>query len=232
MAESNNQTTLNQILLKLNSINQKQNELETGMMSQASSNGDDSKSTLWKQMFDIKNTIAAVTLQIEEITFRVLQNAAQTDDIQQYQRRNCLIFHGLEDISKPKRNLQNESETINPTYEDFEKYMVNKINFLNLGIKISGKDIDTAHPLKTGSGKTPIIAKFTRRNVKHTIYASKKHLKDQDVLENRCPRNSMSSKICIFSFLNLFILVFLFLLCSLSFRFFFESTTPAVSRIG
>ena len=68
MAESNNQTTLNQILLKLNSINQKQNELETGMMSQASSHGDDSKSILWKQMFDIKNAIAAVTLQIEEIS--------------------------------------------------------------------------------------------------------------------------------------------------------------------
>ena len=179
MAESNNQTTLNQILLKLNSINQKQNELETGMMSQASSIGDDSKSTLWKQMFDIKNTIAAVTLQIEEITSRVLQNAAQIDDIQQYQRRNCLIFHGLEDIPKPKRNPQNE--TINPTYADFEKYMVNKINSLNLGIKISGKDIDTAHPLKPGSGKTPMIVKFARRNVKHTIYASKKHLKDLDL---------------------------------------------------
>ena len=151
------------------------------MMSQASSNGDDSKSTLWKQMLDIKNTIAAVTLQIEEITSRVLQNAAQIDDIQQYQRRNCLIFHGLEDIPKPKRNPQNESETINPTYVDFEKYMVNKINSLNLGIKISGKDIDTAHPLKTGSGKTPMIVKFARRNVKHTIYASKKHLKDQDL---------------------------------------------------
>ena len=84
MAESNNQTTLNQILLKLNSINQKQNELETGMMSQASSNGDDLKSTLCKQMFDIKKTIAAVTLQIEEITSRVLQNAAQIDDIQHF----------------------------------------------------------------------------------------------------------------------------------------------------
>ena len=57
--------------------------------------------------------------------------------------------------------------------------MVNKINSLNLGIKIFGKDIDTAHPLKTGFGKTPMIVKFTRRNVKHTIYASKKHLKDQ-----------------------------------------------------
>ena len=110
----------------------------------------------------------------------MLQNAAQIDDIQQYQR-NCLIFHGLEDIPKPKRNPQNESETINPTYVDFEKYMVNKINSLNLGIKISGKDIDTAHPLKTGSGKIPMIVKFARRNVKHTIYASKKHLKDQDL---------------------------------------------------
>ena len=59
--------------------------------------------------------------------------------------------------------------------------MVNKINSLNLGIKIFGKDIDAAHPLKTGSSKTPIIVKFTRRNVKYTIYASKKHLKDQDL---------------------------------------------------
>ena len=76
-------------------------------------------------MFDIKNTIAAVTLQIEEITSRVLHNAAQIDDIQQYQKRDCLIFHGLEDIPRPKRNPQNESETINPTYVHFEKYMVN-----------------------------------------------------------------------------------------------------------
>ena len=64
---------------------------------------------------------------------------------------------------------------------DFEKYMVNKINSFNLGVKISGKDVDTAHPLKTGSGKTTMIVKFARRNVKHTIYASKKHLKDQDL---------------------------------------------------
>ena len=147
-------------------------------MSQASSNGDDSKSTFWKQIFDIKNTIAAVTLQI---TSRVLQNAAQIDDIQQHRRRNCLIFHGLEDIPKPKRNPQNESETLHLTYMDFEKYMVNKINSLNLRIKISGKDIDTAHPLKTGSGKTLMIVKFARRNVKHIVYASKKHLKDQDL---------------------------------------------------
>ena len=61
----------------LNTINQKQNELETGMMSQASTNGDDSKSILWKSMFDIKNTIAAVTSQTEEITSKVLLNAAQ-----------------------------------------------------------------------------------------------------------------------------------------------------------
>ena len=95
--------------------------------------------------------------------------------------KECLIFHGLEDIPKPKRIPQNESKTINPTYVDFEKYMVNKINSLNLGTKISGKDIDTAHPLKTGSGKTPMIVKFASRNVKHTIYARKKHLKDQDL---------------------------------------------------
>ena len=86
-------------------------------------------------------------------------------------------FHELEDIPKPKRNPQNEDKTTNPAYVDFDKYMVNKITFLNLRIKISGKDVDTGSTLTTVSNKTQMMAKFTR-NVK---CASKKHLNDEDL---------------------------------------------------
>jgi len=123
---------------------------------------------------ELRDAITALSFQVQEIANAVINQGIALDNIEQYQRRNCLIFYGLQDIPKDENGKFKD-------HKEFEKYIVAKINSFDLGIKINKNDIDAAHPLKTRSSNTPVIVKFTRRNIKHTIYGNKKNLKNLDV---------------------------------------------------
>ena len=161
---------VNLLVSKFDEITEKQNQLEASTIRAMPQNdGRQFCNPDWqKEMEELRYTISAVSLQIQELTKSIISNTGTTkiEEQEQYSRRNCLIIHGLDDISETADCLQ------------FENCVVDKINHFQLGT-ITNNDIDTAHPLpdKTGS-KPAVIVKFTRRNVKIAIYRKKTLLKN------------------------------------------------------
>ena len=85
------------------------------------------------------------------------------ESIEQYNRRDCLLFFGLEERDE----------------EDCTDVIVNTSRAM--GIAIYHDDISISHRLHTKSRRPneprPIIVKFTRRSTRNYIFASKHHLK-------------------------------------------------------
>ena len=158
---------VNLLMSKLDEITEKQNPLAASTIRVMPQNdGRQFCNPDWqKEMEELRHTISAVSLQIQELTKSIISNTTKLEEQEQYSRRNCLIIHGLDDIPETADCFQ------------FENYVVNKINHFQLGT-ITNNDIDTAHPLpvKTRS-KLAAVVKFTRRNVKIPIYRKKTLLK-------------------------------------------------------
>ena len=87
----------------------------------------------------------------------------QQDESEQYSRRNCLIFHGLEE-----REEENTSETIINLCEE------------KLGVKLNMKDIDRSHRMGPSREKKRrgVIVKFTNYHTRDQIYKSRKKLRN------------------------------------------------------
>ena len=95
-----------------------------------------------------------------------IMTACRLEAIEQYNRRDCLLFFGLY-----------ETEEENTTEKVVETARA-------MGVNISYTDVSISHRLQTRNRKRgepkPIIAKFTRRTVKNDILKSKHHLKHSD----------------------------------------------------
>jgi hypothetical protein len=91
------------------------------------------------------------------------------DDLEQYGRRNCLIFHGIPE--PPKDVTENTDAEIIKIVND------------KLGMKIQVSDLDRSHRLRrkspqiANSRPKPIIVKFTRHNTKSEVFSRKRNLK-------------------------------------------------------
>ena len=84
------------------------------------------------------------------------------DNLEQYSRSNCLIFHGI-DFDK------------NLGYIEFVNELTITLNDKLLLIReVKVEDIDIAHPLPPNKkNKHPIIVKFLQRSIRNEIYAKK-----------------------------------------------------------
>ena len=91
------------------------------------------------------------------------------DELEQYSRRNCLLFHGLK-----------ESDS-----ENTDKAVIDTIQ-KEMKIDISEQDLDRTHRIGKASrndGKSrPIIVKFARYAVRNHIYKNKRVLKGKNLL--------------------------------------------------
>ena len=83
-----------------------------------------------------------------------------SDDQEQYSRRPCLVFEGLNSVDDDNKNLSQE--------------IVNVVRN-ELNIKISGDDIDKSHPIKEIK-ENRYIVKFTKHSMAETIYKHRKKL--------------------------------------------------------
>ena len=91
----------------------------------------------------------------------------QQDEMEQYSRRNCLIFHGL-----TEREGENTDEVVRGVCKD------------KLGIDIDDSDLDRTHrlgPVKGGPKPKPrgVIVKFTNYNIRNRVYMGRRKLRDQ-----------------------------------------------------
>ena len=84
----------------------------------------------------------------------------KTDDQEQYRRRLCQIFEGLNCVDDGNRNLS--QEIVNIVQNEFN-------------VKISGDDIDKSHPIKKIK-ENRYIVKFTKHSTAETIYKHRKKL--------------------------------------------------------
>ena len=83
-----------------------------------------------------------------------------SDDQEQYSRRPCLVFEGLNSVDDDNKNLSQE--------------IVNVVRN-ELNIKISGDDINKSHPIKEIK-ENRYIVKFTKHSMAETIYKHRKKL--------------------------------------------------------
>ena len=120
--------------------------------------------------------VASVKKKNEDLEKRLDDQDKRLDDQEQYTRCNCVLLHGV------KMN------------EDTDQLAVDIIN-KDVDVEISEKDPDRSHrlgkPRVPGRKPRPIIIKFSRYNVRHLVFKSKKNLKGKGVaitesLTNRC----------------------------------------------
>ena len=106
------------------------------------------------------NLISETVFKLEEATVKL---ESEIDNLKQYGRRNCLILHGLENVSNAQYN-----------YNDFVEFLINIIN-RKLNLALTTNCVDIAHLLpKSNSGETPIIIKLIKRSDRNAIFKRKR----------------------------------------------------------
>lgn len=117
-----------------------------------------------------------VSVFMSEVMEKMADQDYAVDDLEQYSRRNCLIFYKI---------LEKPGEDVNAT-------VINIIQ-KDLGIvDITEQDIDRAHRLKSNkqrttaaniatNGSRPIIVKFARYYPRAAVFQNKKKLKGSNV---------------------------------------------------
>ena len=98
----------------------------------------------------------------------------EIDNLEQYGRRNCLIFHGVK---------EQEGGAIRSQIENTDAIVVS-IMKENLGLEITEADLDRSHRLgrkvpnvQSRSKPRPIIVKFLSHNIRSQVYRNKRKLK-------------------------------------------------------
>lgn len=85
----------------------------------------------------------------------------EQENLNLYSRRDCLEFHGI-------------PEMLGENTDDLVKRIGDLIE-----VEVLSTDISTSHRLPSKRGQTrPIIAKFTRRNIRDNVYHQKGNLKN------------------------------------------------------
>ena len=98
-------------------------------------------------------------------------NIAKIDEMEQYSRRNCLVFHGLPEA--PVTSNENTDDLIIKTVQE------------KLNITLSPSDIDRSHRLgqrRNSAIPRPVIIKFSRYNTLSAIFYKKKQLKGTKIM--------------------------------------------------
>ena len=108
---------------------------------------------------------------IEELNVKVTEMGKRIEDLErgsdrqeQYSRRNCLLFHGIEENDK-----ENTDDLV--------------VQFMNekMDLDVNHNDIDRTHRIGRRDKNTkkvrPIIIKFSRYNVRSQVFGNKKKLK-------------------------------------------------------
>ena len=108
--------------------------------------------------FELKTRDERITRMEKEIE----QMREQQDEAEQYSRRNCLVFHGLN---------ENEDENTNK--------IVKGVCEKSLSINLQNGDIDRTHRLGAKRGRSRgIIIRFTNYDARNRVYQSRKLLRD------------------------------------------------------
>ena len=104
--------------------------------------------------------------QIDELLEELEIKSSVIEDLQQYSRRNCLVISGL-----PENKGEDTDEII-------KEFAASKLD-----VAIDDTDIDHTHRLgKPNMSKPrPIIAKFSRYNVRHEVIKARRKLKGQHI---------------------------------------------------
>lgn len=107
-----------------------------------------------------------------ELSNNALQE--RLDDLEQYSRRNCIVFHGIPDNAQPELPTQLTDK-------------VNKIATEHLGGEIPAKSIDRIHRLgqkpdvesnpRARVRNRPVIVKFTDYSTRDRVYRARSSLK-------------------------------------------------------
>ena len=121
---------------------------------------------------------------VDDLAKIMRKTERDVDDLEQYGRRNCLVFHGT-------RNIPTQG-----TYVDFEKFVLNRLNCrLKIEYKIKPTDIDTCHILPSRNNRpAPIIIKFVRRSIRDLAHGNKKRLKDENNQEKLSITESLTRR--------------------------------------
>ena len=120
---------------------------------------------------DFKDQRKALEKQISGLQKELGESQRHVEEQEQYSRRNCLRFLGIPEQDR----------------EDTDKLVIELVND-KLGVPMQAVDIDRSHRVtpKPGSeprkGPRPIIVKFTRYNVRNSVYRSKRKLKGSRVV--------------------------------------------------
>ena len=102
--------------------------------------------------------LTSPTLAISKLVLTLLSE--KINDQEQYSRRPCLVFEGMNNVDEDNKELSQEIANI----------VRNELN-----VKITGDDVDKSHPInKTKENK--YIVKFTKHSTAETIYKQRKKL--------------------------------------------------------
>ena len=116
----------------------------------------------------LKEKVDSVTKQNEELERQLVDQEKRLDEQEQYTRRNCLLVHGVEE--------KNNEDTDQVSLDIFNK---------DLNLEVSQTDLDRSHrlgkPRASGGKPRPIIVKFSRCNVRNSVFKNKKKLKGKGV---------------------------------------------------
>lgn len=110
---------------------------------------------------------AKVLMSLNTLDLKLERMGEKVDDLENYSRRHCLIFHGIEETEMEK------------TDEVISQFASHKF-----GVSLSVDDIERSHRLGKPkvNGKRPIIARFNSYKKRQEIFSLKKKLKGQDCM--------------------------------------------------
>ena len=123
----------------------------------------------------LKREVESLKRLNEKLSDDVRNAGKQMDELEQYSRRNCLIFAGIKEDSDPGR-------------EDTSEIILNICNH-KLGIDITSACLDRTHrlgrknSLESSEPKPrPIIAKFTNYHDRSDVFTNKAKLKQSGIV--------------------------------------------------
>ena len=116
----------------------------------------------------LKEKVDSVMKRNEVLERQLVDQEKRIDEQEQYTRRNCLLIHGVKE--------ENNEDTDQLCLDTFNK---------DMELKVSPTDLDRSHrlgkPRSSGEKPRPIIVKFSRYNVRYSVFKNKKKLKGNKV---------------------------------------------------
>ena len=136
------------------------------------------------QLHELAEMITSVRCAVDQIAAHVQENERRLDDMEQYDRSNCLTLHGCKDL--PPKDAENKV---------VEKHVIDVLNSkLQLNTPLTCLDIDICHFLPSKKGKNPIIIKFVRRTVRNEVFNNKSKLKSLDTYSRLAITESLTTR--------------------------------------